>query len=786
MQLPLSLLALCFAPFPVFAATAGSFADGGNTLIILSCALTYLFTQMFVGNDKKVYFLDKAQNNDAQIAGHPAWGAVWDFDSHQSTVMDVRTNTFCSSGMHLPNGSYVTFGGNGAAGPNGFGSQLNPGGFSAAWDSTYQDFDGTRAMRVLNPCKDSDNFASPQCQWFDEPTILSMQKSRWYSAAEATGDGNVVIIGGFVNGGYVNRNYPVGDPSTNLGAEYTYEYYPPRTSAPQTFQFLLKTSGLNAYAHTFLMPSGKMFVQANLSTVLWDYNANVETPLPDMPNGVARVYPASGATAMLPLTPANNYTPTVLFCGGSAMTEFQYGDYRFPFADTFNIPASQDCQRITPEPQDGSSPAYVQDDNMLESRTMGQFIILPDGKLLVVNGGRKGTAGYSNNGTLTTPPSQMPFGESLASDPVGTPAIYDPNAPAGSRWSNQDISASNIARLYHSSAILLPDASVLIAGSNPNLDVNKTALFPTQYKAEIFYPPYFSASTRPTPTGIPTTLSYGGDPFDITVPPASYSGSANDAADATTVVIMRGGFTTHAMNMGQRHLQLNNTYTVNKDGSITLHVGQVPPNPNLFQPGPAFLFVNIHGIPSNGTYLIVGNGQIGTQPIAAASVLPPSVRLDAATGSGSNSGVTGNTTKPKPNLGLIIGVAAGSFAVVVAVIAVIGTCIARRRRAAARLTRSSAYPMRAGTGGFGSTTAGGPGPRAMRSSDSSAFIPLQLSNHSAAWSTQNFNPYTDRVPGQGGYGRETGFDTDVDPYASNPGTAHMQVVPRNGGQQYGF
>jgi len=279
---------------------------------------------------------------------------------------------------------------------------------------------------------------------------------------------------------------------------------------------------------------------------------------------------------------------------------------------------------------------------------MGQFIILPDGTLLVVNGGLNGTAGYTNNGTLTTTDQAlMPFGESLASGPVGTPAIYNPNAPAGSRWSNAGLSSSNVARLYHSSAILLPDASVLIAGSNPNIDVNTSTIFPTQYEAEIFYPPYFSASSRPVPSGIPNTLSYGGNPFDITIPSSSYSGSANDAADNTTVVIMRGGFTTHAMNMGQRHLQLNNTYNVNQDGSITLHVAQVPPNPNIFQPGPAFLFVNVHGIPSNGTYVIVGSGQIGTQPTAPPSVLPPSVRLNTASGSSNTSspGSSGSNVK---------------------------------------------------------------------------------------------------------------------------------------------
>jgi hypothetical protein len=182
--------------------------------------------------------------------------------------MDVKTNSFCSSGMHLPNGSYITFGGNGAVGPGGnIGSQLNSGGFSGAWDSQYQDFDGTRAMRILNPCTNTNDFTSPNCQWLDNATLLSLKSTRWYSAAEATGDGNVVVIGGFVNGGYVNRNYPNIDPATEgNAANPTYEYYPPRVAAPRMFQFLVTTSGLNAYAHTFLMPSGKMFVQANIST----------------------------------------------------------------------------------------------------------------------------------------------------------------------------------------------------------------------------------------------------------------------------------------------------------------------------------------------------------------------------------------------------------------------------------------------------------------------------------------------------------------------------------------
>lgn len=32
---------------------------------------------MFLGNENSVYILDKAEDNAAQINGHPAWGALW-------------------------------------------------------------------------------------------------------------------------------------------------------------------------------------------------------------------------------------------------------------------------------------------------------------------------------------------------------------------------------------------------------------------------------------------------------------------------------------------------------------------------------------------------------------------------------------------------------------------------------------------------------------------------------------------------------------------------------------
>lgn len=489
-----------------------------------------------------------------------------------------------------------------------------------------------------------------------------------------------------------------------------------------------------------------------------------------MPGQVIRVYPASGAVTMLPLTPANNYEPTILFCGGSDMPEPTWGNYSWPFINTWDYPASKDCQRITPEPQDGSAPQYVQDDDMIDGRTMGQFIILPDGTLFLVNGGLNGTAGYSDL-TLLTAKESKPFGQSLASGPVLKPAIYNPNAPAGHRWSDAGLGTTQIPRLYHSSAILLPDASVLIGGSNPNGDVDMDAQFPTTYTAEIFYPPYFSATTRPVPQGVPKTLTYGGDYFNITIPPTSYSGSGNDAAENATVVIIRSGFTTHAMNMGQRYMQLANTYTVADNGAITLHVSQPYPNPNLFQPGPAFLYVNIHGIPSNGTWLIVGNGEVGQQPVSDAASLPSSMKSATASGSGSANGNGTNSNnsasdaqnsedakKDKEKTSIIIGVVVGG----IALLGGMGLFLVFRHHSGAPGSQARSAP-------YENPSPGPDIPLHQPHAQQPAYNQLYGVSSVSLMNGQlppNV-PYRDDVPGEG-RGSTSGMSVEYDPYTRRP------------------
>ena len=66
-----------------------------------------------------------------------------------------------------------------------------------------------------------------------------------------------------------------------------------------------------------------------------------------------------------------------------------------------------------------------------------------------------GTAGYGDD--------DWAIGQSYADDPVLTPVIYDPDAPAGQRFSSDGLQASEVPRMYHSSATLLRFSSITTA-----------------------------------------------------------------------------------------------------------------------------------------------------------------------------------------------------------------------------------------------------------------------------------------------------------------------------------
>ncbi|BGP44159.1 hypothetical protein JCM10449v2_008223 [Rhodotorula kratochvilovae] len=575
---------------PLFAASLVAAASKANTFEIIG-ETGASAQQLFLGTQSKIYIIDKTENNTAR------WATEFDLTTRTYRALDIKTNSFCAGGNVLGNGTWMNMGGNGAVSTGGV----------ASWQAgapegkgAYDDYDGGRAARWITPCDDE------TCVWSED--MDEMPINRWYPTLETMADGSMLIMGGEMYGGFVNsisqmQNVP------------TYEYYPSRGN-PINSTFLENTQPANLYPLIWLLPSGKLFAQADWQTMLLDLETHKETRLPNITHA-QRTYPASGATAMLPLTPDNNYTATILFCGGMDPVRDDWDQSKWAIVNT---DTSKSCVSIAP---DAKKPAYKDEDDLPENRGMGSLIQLPDERFVLLNGVAKGSAGYGWD--------KWAVNQSYAQDPVLRPAYVNMSAPAGERW-DTNLPESTIGRLYHSTATLLPDGSVFVADSNPNADVvtednNST----TEYRAEIFYPSYFDAA-RPEPVGIPASILYGGDPFDLELPATSLNGTS---LDAVKVVIIRPGFSTHAMQMGQRFVGLDTSYTGYANGSATIHVSQLPPNPSLLAPGPAMLFVVVDGVPSIGKFVMVGSGQLGEQPTSAASVLPAS--SDARSGSKSSS-----------------------------------------------------------------------------------------------------------------------------------------------------
>jgi hypothetical protein len=170
-------------------------------------------------------------------------------------------------------------------------------------------------------------------------------------------------------------------------------------------------------------------------------------------------------------------------------------------------------------------------------------------------------------------------GSAVANELVGINNAAEIWDPATGRWT---LGASGSrARLYHSGALLLPDATVLVhgGGSGPGPIDN--------LHAEIYYPPYLydsSGAFRPRPMIIdaPSTIELGSN-FSV----------ISNTGNVTRVTLLKFGSVTHSFNMEQRFLEL--TFT---QASTTSFV-QAPVDATDAPPGYYLLFVfDGAGVPS--------------------------------------------------------------------------------------------------------------------------------------------------------------------------------------------
>ena len=182
---------------------------------------------------------------------------------------------------------------------------------------------------------------------------------------------------------------------------------------------------------------------ANNRSIIYDIEKQTETVLPDIPNGVRVTNPMDGSAQLLPLSPPN-YTPEVLVCGGSNSSDA-----------TANLssqdPASDQCSRITLT-EEGIKKGW-EVEHMLEPRMMPEIILLPNGQLLITNGGETGYAAIASVSNAVGNVSNFDH-------PVLTPSLYTPDAPLGQRISNAGMPTTDIPRVYHSAITLTPSGCV--------------------------------------------------------------------------------------------------------------------------------------------------------------------------------------------------------------------------------------------------------------------------------------------------------------------------------------
>jgi hypothetical protein len=287
------------------------------------------------------------------------------------------------------------------------------------------------------------------------------------------------------------------------------------------------------YPRMTLLPNGKVFYSGSTTqSRLFDPVAKTWSGVVATTNyGGTRTY---GTSVLLPLTPANNYKPVVMIMGG--------GNPSTATTELIDLSAS--------------TPKWVNGPSMSQPRIEMNATILPNGKIIALGG----SLNDEDTGTA-----------SLNAD------LYD---PATNTFSSAGQNA--FARLYHSNSLLLPDGTVLFIGGNP-------ARGTYEQHMEIYSPAYLfnpdgTLAARPSITGVPSSGIGYGSVFQVQTP---------DAANVSSVVLMRPGAPTHAFDMEQRSVAMNFTA-----GSSVLNV-TAPPNSNIAPPGYYMVFIlNSSGVPS--------------------------------------------------------------------------------------------------------------------------------------------------------------------------------------------
>ncbi|WP_052326698.1 galactose oxidase-like domain-containing protein [Deinococcus peraridilitoris] len=391
--------------------------------------------------------------------------------------------------------------------------------------------------------------------------VASMSEFRWYPTTTTLPNGDVLAVAG-------NSTVPQGQ---KLGAgtfAETPEVYNPTSNTWRRLDGAKAQTDF--YPWLFVASNGQVFnAGPDKDEVGWigTGGAGSWTPAPP-PNKVRRDY---GTAVMYD-------TDKVLVLGGGGSDERD------------NSPTS--ANRISPTNHaigidlSGGTAQYTTFAPMQYKRRFHNATLLPDGSVLVTGG----TQAYGFNNAKYPPDDPENAAKAGQDATVKIPELWN---PVSKSWTS--LAPMTVERLYHSTAILLPDATVLVSGGGACTDGDpeysgcpdekqQNAGYDKYRNAQVYRPPYLFKGERPSIQGVSKAVIDYGDTFEVTT---------TDAAQIGKATLIRLGSVTHSFDMNQRISTLD--IVGRSGGTLTL---RAPGSPNLAPPGQYMLFILKNGVPS--------------------------------------------------------------------------------------------------------------------------------------------------------------------------------------------
>jgi hypothetical protein len=391
-------------------------------------------------------------------------------------------------------------------------------------------------------------------------------------------------------------------------------------------QVPINTANIFCSGHT-LLTDGRLLVAGGhlvnnnegiAQTNLFDYRNNTWTRAQDM--NAARWYPSvitlgtgEALVASGTITPETfNEIPQVWgsqttgwrdLSGAQAKLSYYPWIFQAPDGRVFNSGPSTAMGWMTTTGT--GSENYAGNRDAINYRDYGSSVMYQPGKLLVIGGSNPPVASttkidLNQNAKLEAGPNMrvarrqlnatvLPDGTVLVTGGSSGPGFNDESKAVlfAELWNPNTntfhtLSSMQVARVYHSTAVLMPDGRVLSMGGGLGGGGIDHA------NAEYFNPPYLfkpdgTFATRPSISSVPASIGYN-QAFTV--------GTAN-ASSISRVTLVRLSSVTHAFNMNQRFMDLNFSKASNG-----LSVSS-PLNQNIAPPGHYLLSIlNGNGVPS--------------------------------------------------------------------------------------------------------------------------------------------------------------------------------------------